>query len=948
MKNKKSNNPKSSRVTRRPLRLEPLEHRQLMAGLTMNLDLASKTLTINGTATSDSIAIVQNDASNKLSINATSGRDAPNARTFPSNMVNRLFVQLGAGDDQFTFQTKGDAWNRKEMQLDLGEGDDTVKVGWAEDRSVAFSNLSIVVTGGAGSDAFGARVGRAGFDVATTINADMGSGDDGFVVQALNPGLALSRLTIAAVGGDGDDQLQFFGSELIASRATTNLRFDGQAGDDLLEFFNQGRIDGQLTETLIGGDGNDSISTAAVDSNGLGRYSLNAEGNAGDDAFAVDIRSANGKAVFARSVVNGGEGTDTANTPRDTTLQRIEVSMPIGPQSRPTPSEPFYPALPTSTMKVADRTVEYWSRGWSDANSPVIVLLTGAGGSIDSWLPITWSLDNVGMVIAVNKPGYGRTDAISTKDLSYNLAVIEDVRAVVSRLAPGRQVILVGHSIGGAYSNLYARLHPTEIAGVLFVDATQQIRAAPEDVANEFGSPVYRVYPRGVRDETASIAAAINAPLDAPAFPKAPVIALTQELPEEQLALVQTLADLGFPGTLQVVKDAGHYLQADQPRVVVDSIAELVRLTQISGILADVVAKYGVPGLSASVVIGGQTMTGSAGVRVEGTQVKVQTNDRFAIGSTTKAMTATLAGILVERGMLHWDSTIAQLFPELKATMKPEYRNVTIEQLLQHRGGVVADGDASPELAQKVANYKGPDSQARLALLPDILKERLPVRVGEFRYSNAGYAVAGAMMERVTRIPYEQLMQRTIFSPLGMSSAVFSPPPSNPRNPQQPIGHLPDGTPAPGDRPPFSYLAAVLRPAGSDLRMNATDWSKFVRIHLGQSVNGVRLLKPETITRLQKPIAIEGTNGLSAYAIGWELLDASSIGLSTKFGRILTHQGSDGVWLSEVTAFADLGFSIQILANGTTDKNGIYLGGDAFNEIKVRLLQRFTPKLPAV
>ena len=943
MVKRNSNHRTTSRVSRKNLRFESLEQRQLMAGLNLNLDSASKTLTITGTAESDLVAIAQNDALNRLSVNATSGSDAPIVRTFPSNMVRRLFVQLGAGDDQFTFQSKGDVWNRKEMQLNLGEGDDTAKVGWADDRSMALCDLSLFVTGGAGSDAFGSRIGRTGFNVATTISTDMGAGDDGFVIQAFNPGLALSRLTIAALGGEGNDHLQYFGSELIASRTTTDVRFEGQAGDDMLELYNRGRIDGRLTETLIGGDGNDTISTAAVEVRGNGRLSLNVEGNAGDDAFVVDIRSANGRAVDAQSLVDGGDGNDTAYAPVETPLQRIETSMPIGPQSRPTPSEPFYPALPTSTIRAANRTIEYWSRGWSDVNSPVIVLLTGAGGSIDSWLPITCSLDKVGMVIAVNKPGYGRTDPVGSKDLSYNVTVIEDIRAVVSRLAPGRQVILVGHSLGGAYSNLFARLHPKEIAGVLFVDATQQIRVTPQDVAIDFGSPGFRVYPRSIRDEIAWIAATINAPMDAPSLPKVPVIALTQELPAEQLALVQALADLGFPGKLQVVEEAGHYIQADQPRVVVDSIAELVQRSQISGILADVVAKYGVPGISASVIVGDRTLTGAAGVRVAGTQAIVRANDRFAIGSTTKAMTATLAGVLVERGLLRWNSTIAQVFPELRTTMKPEYQNVTIEQLLQHRGGVVADEDASPELAQKVEDYQGPDSQARLALLPDILKEPLPGRVGEFRYSNAGYAVAGAMMERATRLPYEQMMRRFIFNPLGMSTAVFSPPPSNPRNPQQPIGHLPDGTPAPGDRPPLAYLAAVLRPAGSDLRMNAMDWSKFVRVHMGLSVNGVRLLKPETIARLQQPVAIEGTNGLTGYAMGWELPDPTSVGLNPNVGRILTHQGSDGVWLSEVTAIPDLGFSIQILANGTTDKNGRDLGTDAFSEIKQRLIQRFSP-----
>jgi CubicO group peptidase (beta-lactamase class C family) len=63
--------------------------------------------------------------------------------------------------------------------------------------------------------------------------------------------------------------------------------------------------------------------------------------------------------------------------------------------------------------------------------------------------------------------------------------------------------------------------------------------------------------------------------------------------------------------------------------------------------------------------------------------------DRWHLGSDTKAMTATLVGIYVERGALHWDDTLAKLFPDRK--LDPGYRAVTLDQLLQHRGGAPGD-----------------------------------------------------------------------------------------------------------------------------------------------------------------------------------------------------------------------------------------------------------------
>ncbi len=938
--NRRSQRP--HRNLRKALRIESLEDRQLMAGITTNFDRITRTLTIAGSDAADVVSITQNDSANRLTVTTRTANETATDQQFPAHLVNRIVVQLGDGDDQFQYQTVRSVLKNKTIEVHLGTGNDTAKIGWADNGGTSFANLDLMINGDDGSDAVGARIGRLSANVAAELNIELGEGDDGFVAQTLNPMASRSQLRINAFGDGGDDELQYFASGKIGWGARVDVLMNGNTGDDSIEFSNQGQIDGALSELLLGGDGNDLFSSSVIDGSGRGSLSSSLRGDTGDDVIISDIRSNAAPSYSVRELVNGGAGEDTAFTPGHTIVNGVENALPINRQVAASPNEPFDPILRTSTLRLDSRTIEYWTKGRSTDNfAPVVVLLTGAGGSIDSWLPIADKLNGVGQVIAVNKPGFGRTSAIASASPDYALAVIEDVRSVVSKLAPGRQVILVGHSLGGAYANLFARLHPDEVAGVVFEDATQQQRVDRAEIAAEFMTPVFRVYPAGIQAELDSIADTINAPLDAPDFPAIPVIALSQALPDEQLALAQALADLGSPGSLQVIEDAGHFLHADKPQAVIDAIDAMVRKTEVSGILADVIAKYGVPGMTASVNIGDKVISGAAGVRAAGAQVAVNVNDRFGMGSVTKAMTATLAGVLIEKGILRWDSTIVELFPELRDTMQTGYQDVTLEQLLQHRGGMIADEDGSEALGQKIAEYAGPTNLSRLTLLPEILKEPMPGRVGEFRYSNAGYAVAGAMLERASHRSYETLMQRYIFNPLGMKSATVNPPVSDPLHPKQPIGHLPDGTPAPGDRSPFDYLSALASPAGSILRMNAGDWSKFVRVHLGESVNGRRLLQPGTLARLHQSVELEDAGAPVGYAAGWVVLPAESAGLDSSFGTVLTHNGSDGVWLSEVVALPDVDFSIQILANATVDREGNDLGQGAFLEIKQRLLHRF-------
>jgi CubicO group peptidase (beta-lactamase class C family) len=101
------------------------------------------------------------------------------------------------------------------------------------------------------------------------------------------------------------------------------------------------------------------------------------------------------------------------------------------------------------------------------------------------------------------------------------------------------------------------------------------------------------------------------------------------------------------------------------------------------------------PALAAAVVVKGKLVAvGTTGTRRAGTAIPVTQDDRFHLGSDTKAMTALLAAMMIEDGKLQWDSTLAQVFPELAAGMDARLQQVTITQLLSHTSGLPPDDQA--------------------------------------------------------------------------------------------------------------------------------------------------------------------------------------------------------------------------------------------------------------
>lgn len=343
--------------------------------------------------------------------------------------------------------------------------------------------------------------------------------------------------------------------------------------------------------------------------------------------------------------------------------------------------------------------------------------------------------------------------------------------------------------------------------------------------------------------------------------------------------------------------------QAAQPQETVRPKIASVRAAAVDeaglkAILTQTRAKYRIPGMTAAVLQDEQTVIAVDGLRQAKTTALVTAGDRWHLGSCGKAMTATLSARLVERGLLSWDTELSQAFPELQGVMRVEYVNVTLRDLLAHRGGFPES--LPKKLATRLKKFRGTPAEAREFLLPELLKLRPAGRPGvNFVYSNVGYSIVAVMLERYTEFSYEELMDFEVFQPLGMTTAGFGEPRSA-AGPDEPVGHTAKGKPLPSTSPLTPPAAG--NPAGL-IHMSMADWSRFAAIHLDES--GSRgYLSTNTLNFLHQ--AFPGST--PRYALGW-------LRLTNGTDNILAHNGSNGYWYSVIALIPGRNLALMIACN---------------------------------
>ena len=356
----------------------------------------------------------------------------------------------------------------------------------------------------------------------------------------------------------------------------------------------------------------------------------------------------------------------------------------------------------------------------------------------------------------------------------------------------------------------------------------------------------------------------------------------------------------------------------------------------LSGYLETVRTQYGLPALAAVVVDEGETVAAAAvGTRVIGKDIPVTTEDRFHLGSNTKAMTATLAAMMVEDGRLRWDSTVGDVLGEDISGMSESLAAVTLEQLLSHSSGIPSDGEEIVDLYFSPDAFEYSPWDRRLRLVDAWKTHEVTVPEGSpFQYSNLGYIIAGMMVEKAAGENWETLMRERIFLPLGLESAGLGPQTTFGVI-DAPVSHRTeeDGSVTPMYWGPASDVPPVMGPAGT-AHMSIEDYAKWAGWNAGEGKRGPALVSPEMLkylhaAKVKTPVlenAPPGTPSTGEYALGWGVVP-----FEWAPEPLITHNGSNSMNLARIVIDPAQDLAIAVTTN---------ISGAAANEAAGAVLEQ--------
>ena len=233
----------------------------------------------------------------------------------------------------------------------------------------------------------------------------------------------------------------------------------------------------------------------------------------------------------------------------------------------------------------------------SGSGQPAILLFSGAGVSLQGWQPLYPAIERLGTVFGWNRFGMQGSDAPPGRQTG--AVVLGSLRELLGYAGVEPPYLLVAHSLGGLFADLFARLYPSEVAGVLLLEATH-----PEDqeVLKKHESELVKALGRmltlpqvffepNVHVELACVDETVSEIAAASEFPPVPLRVITGGLtPQSALmspgtvaakrAHQQELARLSPLGEQVIAQQSGHFPQLTEPELVLEVLADLIAQTQ--------------------------------------------------------------------------------------------------------------------------------------------------------------------------------------------------------------------------------------------------------------------------------------------------------------------------------------------------------------------------------
>ena len=320
--------------------------------------------------------------------------------------------------------------------------------------------------------------------------------------------------------------------------------------------------------------------------------------------------------------------------------------------------------------------------------------------------------------------------------------------------------------------------------------------------------------------------------------------------------------------------------------------------------ITEQLAAWEVPGCAVAAVRDGQVeLVGGWGLRDREAGLPVTQDTLFAIGSTTKAFTATTVGALVDDGLLEWDRPLRDYVPEIRLHDPFVSDRLTIVDLLSHRSG----------LPRHDLTWVGqPDrSRAEIARSLRFLPLSRDLRQ-EFQYCNLGYLVAGHVVEELSGVSWEDFTRARLLGPLGMRRTNLSVDEMLADADHAAAYDRKSGPIVPVPQRPLPAMA----PAGA-INSSAADMARWLLAQLaGGELDGTTVMSAGTAKRQLTPHMLipsgEGLPGITqyAYGLGWVI------------GRYRDHRsamhdgGIDG-FTTSCMLLPDDGIGVVVLTNSS-------------------------------
>jgi CubicO group peptidase (beta-lactamase class C family) len=305
--------------------------------------------------------------------------------------------------------------------------------------------------------------------------------------------------------------------------------------------------------------------------------------------------------------------------------------------------------------------------------------------------------------------------------------------------------------------------------------------------------------------------------------------------------------------------------------------------------------EHHIPGMALAVVLNDEVILARGfGMRDLEQGLAADPETKFAIGSSSKAFTSLLVGMMVDEGKMSWDEPIRLHAPEFRLSDADAAQRVTIRDLLCHRSGlgrtdlVWMSGGASRE-----------------QIFEAVGRAELAAPLGQkFQYNNLGYMAVGLATAQAAGASWEDLIRTRIFAPLGMeaSDTSISTMLADPRASK---GYMWDEGAQKFRHLPMRSIDSV-RPAGA-INSSILDMSRWVRLQLGRGqFEGQRLISEDSLAQTWTR-QIEVAPGLG-YGLGWMLREWNGT-------PVVEHGGNIDGFAAQVALLPDRNAGFVLLTN---------------------------------